>query len=134
MKINGGCHCGQVTFQAEIEADQVEICHCTDCQTLSGSAYRTVASANEGSFKLLTGELKRYEKTGDNGSIRVQSFCPECGTPILSSPPEGISGFVGIRVGAIAQRNQLIPTHQIWFRSAQNWTQDLSGMAKTAKQ
>jgi hypothetical protein len=43
MKIDGRCHCGYITYQAEIDPEKVMICHCTDCQTLSGSAFRTVA-------------------------------------------------------------------------------------------
>ena len=134
MKVEGGCHCGQIKFSAEVDAEHVEICHCSDCQTLSGSAYRTVVPAKEGTFKLLSGELKLYEKTGENGSIRVQSFCPQCGTPIYSSPPNGVSGFFGIRVGAIDQRDQLVPKFQIWFRSAQGWTQDICALPRTEKQ
>ena len=134
MKVEGGCHCGQITFRADVDPDQVEICHCTDCQTLSGSAYRIIAPAKEGTFELLSGELKLYAKTAEDGSVRVQSFCPECGTPIYSSPPEGVSGFFGIRVGAIKQRSELIPKNQYWVRSAQSWTQDLSGMPKTETQ
>ena len=134
MKIEGSCHCGQITFRAEVDPDQIEICHCTDCQTLSGSAYRTIASAEEGTFELLSGALKKYAKSAEDGSIRVQTFCPECGTPIYSSPPAGESGYFGIRVGAIKQRNELAPTHQYWVRSAQSWTQNISGISKTEMQ
>ena len=134
MKIDGGCHCGQIKFRAEVNSDRVLICHCTDCQILSGSAYRTVAPAKEGTFEIISGKLKMYEKTAEDGSIRIQSFCPNCGTPIYSSPPQGTPGFFGIRVGAIKQRDQLVPKNQIWVRSSQTWTQDLSHMPKTETQ
>ena len=55
MKISGRCHCGAVRFEAEVDPAEVLICHCTDCQTLSGSAFRTVAVAG-GRF----GTAKRY--------------------------------------------------------------------------
>ena len=134
MKIDGGCHCGQIKFRAEVDTDHILICHCTDCQTLSGSAYRTVAPAKEGTLEITSGKLKMYEKTAEDGSIRIQTFCPDCGTPIYSSPPQGTSGFFGIRVGAIKQRDQLVPKNQIWVRSSQTWTQDLSHMSKTETQ
>ena len=41
MQINGNCHCGAVSFTAEIDPSRVMICHCTDCQVMSGSAFRT---------------------------------------------------------------------------------------------
>ncbi len=134
MNIDGSCHCGQIRYRAEIDPDDVLICHCTDCQTLSGSAYRTVAPAKHGTFELLSGKLRKYEKCAEDGSIRIQSFCPDCGTPIYSSPPDGTPGFFGIRVGSIRQRDQLVPKHQYWVRSSQTWTQDLSNMPRTEKQ
>ena len=40
MKIDGGCHCGNIAYRAEVDPGMVGICHCTDCQTLTGSAFR----------------------------------------------------------------------------------------------
>ena len=134
MKIDGGCHCGRITYEAEVDAAQVEVCHCTDCQTLSGSAFRTVVPALEGTFKLLTGTPKTYIKTAENGSERAQVFCPECGTPIYSAPAGGESTFVGIRAGTARQRSRLRPRRQYWCRSAQDWVQDLSSLTKVATQ
>ncbi len=61
------------------------VCHCTDCQTISGTAFRTVVFAAEGTFKLLSGELKTYVKTAESGALRAQTFCPECGTHIYAT-------------------------------------------------
>lgn len=126
MKIDGGCHCGEITYEAEVDPEQVLICHCTDCQTLSGSAYRTVVPALEGTFKLLTGAPKTYVKVAERGNKRTQVFCPECGSPIYSGPVGEGSTFVGIRLGTVRQRDQLTPKKQIWCRSAQHWVQELS--------
>lgn len=60
MKIDGGCHCGFITYEAQIDPEAVAICHCTDCQTLSGSAFRTVVRAEAGAFRLLTGKPRRH--------------------------------------------------------------------------
>ena len=66
MKVDGTCHRGNVAFEAEIDKDKVIVCHCTDCQTLSGSAFRTVAFAPDSSFRPLRGEMKVYVKTGES--------------------------------------------------------------------
>ena len=79
MKIDGGCHCGAIAYQAEIDPEKIFVCHCTDCQTLSGAAFRTVAFTKEDTFKLLSGEPKVYVKTADSGAERAQAFCAECG-------------------------------------------------------
>ena len=130
MYVEGGCHCGNIKFQSEIIPEEVEICHCTDCQALSGSAFHTIVPAKQGTFVITNGEVKQYVKTADDGAKRAQSFCPECGSPISSSPPDGVTGVTRIRVGALKQRGQLTPQVQYWTRSAQPWTQAISEMRK----
>jgi hypothetical protein len=130
MNVDGRCHCGQIKYCAEVDPEKVEICHCTDCQTLSGSAYRTVVPVEADSFKLLSGTPKLYAKTAEDGSQRLQAFCPECGSPLYSAPPEGETGYFGIRVGTTRQRDRLVPKNQFWARSAQPWTQDLSQITR----
>ena len=80
MKIDGGCHCGSITYEAELDPEKVVICHCSDCQTLSGTAFRTVGIVPRADFKLLSGAPKDYVKTAESGRQRVQAFCPECGS------------------------------------------------------
>lgn len=134
MKIDGGCHCGSIRYEAEVDPAKVVICHCTDCQTLSGSAFRTVVQTRPGTFRLLSGTLKVYVKTGDSGNKREQTFCPECGTPIYSAPVGPEAKAVGLRVGTIHQRDQLIPSDQYWCRSSQGWLQNLAGISRRATQ
>jgi hypothetical protein len=130
MKVSGACHCGYIAFEAEVDPAKVLICHCTDCQTLSGAAFRTVVATKEGSFKLLSGALKVYVKTGESGNKREQTFCPDCGTPIYSAPIGEGAKVLSLRVGAIKQRDQLIPADQFWFRSAQKWLSTLPTIKK----
>ena len=85
MKIDGGCHCGYITYEAEADPGRTSICHCTDCQTLSGSAFRLSIPALEGTFKLTGGEPAVYVKTAESGSKRAQGFCPRCGTSIYAT-------------------------------------------------
>lgn len=128
MKINGACHCGHISYEAEIEPEKAAICHCTDCQTLSGSAFRTVVASLEDAFTLLSGEPKIYVKTGDSGAKRAQAFCPECGSPIYATSVGGGPKIYGIRVGTVEQRDELHPKRQIWHRSAQKWLAGLGSI------
>jgi hypothetical protein len=36
MKVDGHCHCGEIVFEAEVDPNTASICHCSDCQTLTG--------------------------------------------------------------------------------------------------
>ncbi len=134
MKIDGGCHCGQVTYEAEIDPSKVVICHCSDCQTLSGAAFRAVAFTELDGFTLLSGELTIYVKVSESGNRRQQAFCPECGTPIYSGADEDGPKSYGIRVGSVRQRAELTPKLQVWTRSAQHWVPGLEDIRKEEMQ
>lgn len=133
MKIDGGCHCGAIAFEAEVDPSRVAICHCTDCQTLSGSAFRTVVHATRENFRLLRGKPKEYVKTGESGAKRVQAFCADCGSPIYSAAP-GDSPHYSIRAGIVRQRAELSPKAQIWCRSRLGWLTGLDGVPKVERQ
>ena len=85
MQITGNCHCKDISYQAEVNTDKVIICHCTDCQKMSGSAYRVIVMAEEADFKLQGSQPKQYIKTSDRGAPRIQAFCSECGTHIFAT-------------------------------------------------
>ena len=119
MQVTGGCHCGAVRFTADIDPSGVLLCHCTDCQVLSGSAFRMVARAPVDTFAI-RGEVKRYVKVAQSGNRRAQVFCPECGTPLYAAAADNPTS-VGIRLGCVDQRAELKPTFQIWCHSALPW-------------
>jgi hypothetical protein len=128
MKIDGRCHCGAVTYEAEVDPEAVEICHCTDCQTLTGSAFRVVVPALPGSFRLLSGKPSQYVKIAESGNRRLQAFCGVCGTPIYATSADEGPKTYGLRMGAIRQRDLLPPRAQVWTRSAQAWLGTLDAL------
>jgi len=132
VKITGGCHCGAIGYEAEVDPEAVTVCHCTDCQTLTGSAFRVVVPAKREGFKL-KGEPRIYVKTGESGRKRAQAFCATCGSPIYSSDVADPQVF-NIRVGTIRERASLRPKTQIWCRSALGWAMDLRPVTQIQKQ
>ena len=87
MKVDGACHCGAIRIEGEADPAQVTICHCTDCQTGSGSAFR-VSVPVAGKTLKMTGQPATYlKKTADSGNPRLQAFCATCGTPLYSTTP-----------------------------------------------
>lgn len=133
MKIDGGCHCGALTYEAEIDPDKVAVCHCTDCQKMSGTAFRTVIRATEENFAMLSGEPKTYVKIAESGAEREMAFCGNCGTQIYGTSAGAGPKVYGIRVGTVRQSHQLTPSVQIWTRSAQPWLSGLDAVQKIEK-
>ena len=134
MKIDGSCHCGAITYEAEIDPEKVAICHCTDCQVLSGTAFRTVVPVRVSDFTLKSGAVKTYIKTGESGNRRAQTFCPECGTPFYSTTTDDDPKIFNLRLGSIRQRNELRPKQQIWTRSAHDWLGGIGELPGLEKQ
>lgn len=130
MKIDGQCHCGNISWTAEIDPANVFICHCSDCQALSASAFRTVGQVAAEHFEI-SGEPKVYVKVGDSGARRAQAFCSECGSGIYASSDEASPAVYNLRLGICRQRAELVPKGQKWVSSALPW---LSHLAQIDKQ
>jgi hypothetical protein len=136
MKIDGRCQCGHITFEGEADPDKAWVCHCTDCQAGTGTAFRVNVPVAGTSFRLKSGTPTLYVKTtAESGTPRAQAFCPICGSPIYStSVGEGPKQSYTVRIGILRQRDQFVPKRQNWFRSAQAWVTGLSTLHKNEKQ
>ena len=134
MRANGGCHCGAIKFTAEVDPERITICHCTDCQIMSGSAFRTVAQVPAADFELIQGEPKIYEKTGDSGNRRALAFCEVCSTQLYAANAEPPQDVLGIRVGTLEEREQLVPKLEVWCQSRLDWIPRLEGTSEVSRQ
>ena len=128
MKITGGCFCSSVRYEAEVDEDSVIICHCTDCQINSGTAYGVVISVIKNKFNLISGELSYFQKTADSGARRDLAFCAKCGTRIFAKPAGNLNGRFGLRLGTIDERSNFKPKGQAWSDSALSWVSDISSI------
>ncbi|NKB52707.1 MAG: GFA family protein [Rhizobiaceae bacterium] len=124
MKINGGCHCGAIAYEADLDPEKVGICHCTDCQALSASAFRTLAIVSGDKFAITKGVPTKYIKTGDSGNRRVQAFCSNCGSALYASDVGENPKQYNIRAGTIVQRYDLTPKFEVWLHSALPWVSE----------
>ena len=132
MKIDGACHCGNVSYRAEVDPQDVIICHCTDCQAISGSAFRTVVFSQETSFELLGAAPKIYIKTADSGAKREMAFCANCGAHIYATSVGAGARRLGLRVGTVRQRGELPPKAQHWCKSAQSWVTEIGEIPRAS--
>ena len=121
MKIDGRCHCGFIEYEAEIDPAAVYVCHCTDCQSISGSPYRWAVPVLAEKFKLITGESKVYAKISASGATSHQHFCPQCASPLYSTAVGREPKSYNLRLGTARQRAMLPPRRELWCDSAQEW-------------
>jgi len=97
---------------------------------MSGAPLRAVIITNPGTFKLLSGKPTEYRKTADSGNVRLQAFCPHCGTAIYATSTGDAPKAYNVRLGALRQRNELVPRRQILVRSQQAWVKDFNSIPK----
>ena len=123
MQVHGRCHCGNISFSAKIDPSDISVCHCSDCQTFSGAPFRASVKTAASNVQF-EGQANEYVKTADSGNQRVQGFCGQCGTNLYATALNDRS-ILGLRLGCIAERSQLIPTLQMWGQSAMPWVQGI---------
>lgn len=88
--LKGGCHCGQVRFEVQGNADvMADQCNCSICR-MGGFLHMLVEKK---AFKLVSGEdvLSCYQF---NSGIAQHYFCKHCGIKSFYVPrshPDGIS-------------------------------------------
>ena len=104
MEINGVYQCGYITWQASIDANLVGLCHCTDRQTVGGSAFQFTTRVARENFHLTNGELTAYVKISENGNLRAISFCGRCATMILARNNDD-TGLLSLRLGGCEQQH-----------------------------
>jgi hypothetical protein len=132
MRVDGRCHCGALAYSADADPANVSICYCTDCQRLTGSAFRISVTVRAEDFVLSAGRPKTYVKTAESGARRIQAFCGDCGSPIYSAAEKDPTHFT-LRVGALAQRDELPPRVQLWMRSKPAWVEPVEGIPSFEK-
>jgi len=74
----GGCMCGAVRFEIDLDGAETGNCHCRDCQKNSGGAFMPFTTVKAGQLRWLhepTGVMRSSDKA-------VRRFCSACGTPL----------------------------------------------------
>jgi len=129
--IEGGCLCGRVRYSADAEPIFAGVCHCTDCQKFSGSAFATVVGIPATALQL-TGAVKTFTKIGDSGKAIHRRFCPECGSGVIDEA-DALPGVAMVNAGTCDDRSWVKPESQIYCDSAQSWVQLGGGLKSFPK-
>ncbi|MEM9623041.1 MAG: GFA family protein [Pseudomonadota bacterium] len=109
---------------ADINPEQVVICHCADCQTFSSAPYRVSVFGVPSTNFNLAGSPKTYVKTGGSGADVLVAFCGDCGTALYSAS-NATEGPFNLRLGTIKQRRELTPKMQGFCGSGLPWATDI---------
>jgi hypothetical protein len=135
MKIEGACHCGYIKVEGEADPEKTTICHCTDCQTQTGTAFRVSIPVAGATFKMTAQPATYLKVTPERRTPRLLFFNATSTTQIYTTTPgEAPQPSYTVRVGILRQRDQFVPKRQIWARSAQPWVAGIVSMQRHEKQ
>jgi hypothetical protein len=119
--VEGGCACDRVRYRLTAPPLGVYLCHCTDCQTITTSAFVEGAQVKEESLEILQGELKEWERIHTTSGARPKQYsCSHCGVRIYSLSTKAV-GVRTLRAGTLDDTTWLNPAGSIWAKSAQPW-------------
>ncbi|OIQ84786.1 glutathione-dependent formaldehyde-activating enzyme [mine drainage metagenome] len=116
----GGCLCGDVRYRLRAEPIALYCCHCTECQTTSGSSFVMALRIPYGGLSVTKGSVRLCERAEAGGIARNVGRCPSCLTALWSERLEG-RAFQTVYAGTLDDSANLQPVAHIWIQDAQPW-------------
>lgn len=119
----GGCSCGHVRYRMNNAPMIVHCCHCTWCQTQTGSAFVINALIEAEQVELLKGEVEEIATPSPSGKGQTIARCPECRVAVWSNYfMGGLRDRVRfVRVGTLDEPGLVPPDVHIFTSTKLPW-------------
>lgn len=108
--MTGGCACGRIRYEAQVETDEAYLCHCRMCQRATGGV--SVA------FKNLKKRDVHWETEPDHyvsSPIARRPYCRQCGTSLGFEYPDGEN--LELTIGSFDAPFRFRPVHHFGAES-----------------
>jgi hypothetical protein len=117
----GGCACGRVRYRLTSPPMFVHCCHCTSCQTETGSAFVINALIEPDRVLLLAGSPEPVLTPSESGKGQIVHRCPDCRIALWSVYGGAGDKIRFVRVGTLDEPGRLPPDVHIYTRSKLPW-------------
>ena len=98
MKLEGGCYCGAVRYEAEGDPILKAQCHCRACQHIAGGGPNMFMVMSSAGFCWTKGEPKTFAHPDKENAV-TRFFCATCGTHLTTRRP-GLEATI-LKIGAL---------------------------------
>jgi len=119
-ELTGGCLCGAVRYTLR-EGMRMKpyACHCTDCQSRTGSAFSEHMLIALADLEI-AGELDSGEYDQPSGAHSTIFGCAKCKSRIyaVNNTREGMAS---LRCGTLDASASFVPAAHVWVKSKQPW-------------
>jgi hypothetical protein len=120
--IRGSCLCGGVRFEIVRATGPFELCHCSRCRKVTGSAFLPGLRVQRSDFKFIQGSelINTYEApTREAPPGYRTSFCSRCGSPVPD--PNTVSLSLEVAAGLLEDDPGLRPQRHIFVEVKSPW-------------
>jgi hypothetical protein len=125
--ITGRCLCGNVSYSVDAEPVAQGVCHCTDCQRQTGTAFSVVVGVPRDALTTEGDTLASFTTLGDaTGTETERKFCSNCGSPLFSLSG-AMPAVAFLKAGSLDDASWVEPGAEVWTRSAQSWAPRFEG-------
>lgn len=133
--IRGRCLCGGVQFELDRAVGPFELCHCSRCRKVSGSAFMAAIGVRRSDFRWVGGRdlIRAYEAPLlEARPVYRICFCSVCGSCVPD--PEDDSELFEVAAGLLDDDPQLQPDKHIFIELKAPWFQITDGLPRLDKQ
>ena len=121
IAVAGRCRCSRVRFVLREEPLSFYLCHCTDCQAESGSAFGQSMHVRREAIDAVEGPVAEHRIEGlEGGGIHLVTHCSNCLTILWGRSLE-VPQVLGLNAGSLEDAAGLTPYGNMWTRSARPW-------------
>jgi hypothetical protein len=117
----GGCSCGALRYRLTDAPMFVNCCHCTSCQTETGSAFVINALIESDRVETIAGAPEPVMTPSESGKGQQIWRCPDCRVAVWSNYGGANDILRFVRVGTLDDPGALPPDAHIFTRSKLPW-------------
>lgn len=119
--VKAQCSCGAVTLSLPEPSRLVVACHCVDCQRRTGAPFG-VGAFYPAEAVTVSGTAKEFTRDAASGGKVMSYFCSNCGSTVYWKATN-LPQFIGVAVGAIADREYPAPVRSVFEQSKHAWVE-----------
>lgn len=117
--IKGGCACSACRYESKAEPVFSLICQCRQCQKITGTGHAAQFALPVDAVSI-TGKVKFFGLTSDDGNAVSSGFCPACGSPLFKKTT-AMPQFLFFHAATLDEPGIFNPQFVVWSVSKQPW-------------
>lgn len=123
MPMLGGCLCGSVRYQVVAAPTALYACHCSDCQTASGSAFALCMRLPGKGLRITRGKPVPVRTSWPSGRMEDTFRYPQCLGALWDARggSDGYPSYFSLYAGTLDDTSNLRPVGHVWTSDAQPW-------------